>query len=291
MDSLKKRETLKAYFRQGSVPTEKSFADLIDSMVNRLDDGFAKSPEQGLMLSAEDKLLRLVSLYQDLRHLETQAPAWLLHLLHDQTPDGSPGLGLSFAEAPAASTPPLGDELPEPVVRLHLQPGGRVGVGTTEPTERLSVAGFVGSAGRIGTYQEVHTPLPTDVPASVVPRNEVPADGKWHRIISGLDGLNAFEIVAAAYGPTGKGKYSLAHATALSAYGKANSRISHRNAWFRGWFQKIKFRWVNEEGAGRRHWRYGLEIRTASSFGPDARIVYHITQLFDDRRPRLRTEL
>ncbi|MCC2545346.1 hypothetical protein LJY25_02730 [Hymenobacter sp. BT175] len=280
MESLKKRDTLKSYFRQGKVPTEKSFADLIDSVVNRLDDGFAKLPEHGLMLSAEDKLGRLISFYKDLRQLENHAPAWFLSLLASETAEGAPGLGLSISEAAGALEAESAEgAAPEPVVRLHLQPGGNVGIGSTDPQERLTVAGFVGSVGRIGTYQDPAT-------AGQVPRCEVAADGQWHPIITGLDGLHAFEIVAAAYGPARQGRYALTHATVLSAFGSSNSRIVRHNAWFRGWFQKIRFRWVREDRRTPGGWpRYGLEMRTARSFGPNARIVYHITHLFDDRRP------
>jgi hypothetical protein len=102
--------------------------------------------------------------------------------------------------------------------------------------------------------------------------------------VTGLDGLQAFEIVAAAYGPRGQGRYAIAHATALSAYGKSRSFIRQDSAWFWGFFQKIRFRWT-----GTLH-DYNLEVRTASSFGPGGRLVYHITRLFDDRQPLASTE-
>ncbi|UOQ52083.1 hypothetical protein [Hymenobacter cellulosivorans] len=283
-DGLKNRQELKDYFKQGAMPTEKSFANLIESVVNRRDDGFEKSPEAGMMLAASEDYRRLLSLYKNMRQLQEDAPAWLLELL--QSDSQAPSAGLSFSELqtdpdPDSTGNPVGYDCgcddedasvgparPKTVSRVLLQPGGNVGIGTTHPTERLDVNGFVGSKGRIGTY------------IGSRPNNKaVPADREWHPIIEGLDGLHVFEIVAAAYGPTGKGRYALTHATALSAFGKSRSRIYRKNAWFRGWFQKIQFRWTGELH------NYSLEMRSASHYGPGGYITYSITHLFDDRRP------
>jgi DNA-binding transcriptional regulator YhcF (GntR family) len=48
----KNRETLKNYFKKGSLPSEKEFANLIDSMLNTIDDGFEKTEDEGLKISA-----------------------------------------------------------------------------------------------------------------------------------------------------------------------------------------------------------------------------------------------
>ena len=280
LNAPKDRKTLKGYFSRGSLPTERHFADLIDSSVNRLDDGFTHSPDNGWQVAGTDERSRLVALYQDLRKLEAKLPAWLLELPAND--DAQPG-GLSFSvlDAPTAApktsppdpTPgaPAPATQPPTVSRLHLQADGKVGIGTTRPTDQLDVRGFVASRGRIGMYTD-------DTRAS----NEVDADGEWHTILSNLQGLNAFEIVAAAYGLPGRGRYAITHATALSAFGRSRNRIYQRDAWFWGWFQRIRFRWVGDLNS------YSLQMRTASSYGPGSRIVYHITHLFDDRRPASR---
>ncbi|MBF9222675.1 hypothetical protein [Hymenobacter ruricola] len=267
----KDRKTLKNYFRKGSLPTEQHFADLIDSAVNRLDDGFTHSPDNGWQVAGSEERSRLLALYQDLKKLEAKLPSWLLEL--PPPADGQPGGGLSFSvpsppDEVGAKARPAATGPPPNVSRLHLQADGKVGIGTTRPTDQLDVRGFVASQGRIGMYVD-----------AAQPSNEVAADGEWKTIISGLNGLNAFEIVAAAYGPSGSGRYAITHATALSAFGRSRSRVYQRDAWFWGWFQKIKFRWVGGVD------NYALQMRTASSFGDGSRIVYHITQLFDDRRP------
>ena len=45
------RKTLKEYFGKGKKPNHTQFADLIDSMLNVVDDGFNKSAERGMLLS------------------------------------------------------------------------------------------------------------------------------------------------------------------------------------------------------------------------------------------------
>ena len=254
------RQVLKGYFRSGSVPTEQHFASLIDSAVNPVDDGFSVAPTYGLQLAADQDLHRLASLYPTLGDVGGNKPAWFVEL----TPNTAqaPATNLTFSEAQVPADEP--DAARTSTSRLHLAAGGRVGIGTTSPQQQLDVRGYVASHGRHGTYAD---------------RTEVPADGKWHTILTDLDGLHAFEIVAAASGHLGKGRYALTYATALSAFGKSNSRIFRKNAWFWGWFQKIQFRWVGELHS------YGLEMRTASSFGPGARIVYHITHLFGEPKP------
>jgi len=42
------RNTLKEYFKRGSMPNQKHFYELIDSMVNISDDGIDKNPDDGL---------------------------------------------------------------------------------------------------------------------------------------------------------------------------------------------------------------------------------------------------
>ena len=267
----KDRETLKNYFRKGSLPTQQHFADLIDSAVNRLDDGFTHSPDNGWQVAGSEERSRLLALYQDLKKLEAKLPAWLLEL--PPATDAQPGGGLSFSVPrppdEAVGKPRSSDGQSPNVSRLHLQADGKVGIGTTRPTDQLDVRGFVASRGRIGTYLD-------DTQSS----NEVDADGEWKTILKNLDGLHAFEIVAAAYGPEGRGRYAITHATALSAFGGSRSRVFQRDAWFWGWFQKIRFRWVSRDAH-----HYDLQMRTASAFGPGSRIVYHITHLFDNRPP------
>ena len=49
------RNTLKEYFKRGSMPNQKHFYELIDSMVNISDDGIDKNPDDGLRLAPPRK--------------------------------------------------------------------------------------------------------------------------------------------------------------------------------------------------------------------------------------------
>jgi len=270
--SSQSRATLRSYFRSGNLPTQQNFYDLIESMVNRVDDDAAPPsepappplPTPGAGGAAPAATTGPVVFYPS--QPAAGAPAWRIGLQAGEAP------ALTIEEL-APPTPPASwpahagrGEWPG-LSRVQVQAGGQVGIGTTTPGHQLEVSGFVASQGRLGTYTDAQ-----------YPGTEVPADGHWHPILRGLDGLHAFELVAAAYGP-GRGRYAVTHATVLGAYGTGRNHAVHSQGWLRGLFRRIQFRWT-----GRPH-DYGLDIRTARSFGADARLVYHITHLFDDRRP------
>ena len=69
------RSTLKNFFQRGHMPSERQFADLIDSMLNMVDEGFDKSPEDGLKISQLGENAALISFYHptDLRR-----PTWII---------------------------------------------------------------------------------------------------------------------------------------------------------------------------------------------------------------------
>jgi len=50
-DKIFDRISLKDFFKNGTIPNEKHFSFLIDSMINKQDDGFNKDSENGLILS------------------------------------------------------------------------------------------------------------------------------------------------------------------------------------------------------------------------------------------------
>ena len=59
------RNTLKNYFLNGSVPNQDQFKDLIDSNLNIIDEGFDKSPDEGLKVSQLGDSGRLISFFKD----------------------------------------------------------------------------------------------------------------------------------------------------------------------------------------------------------------------------------
>jgi len=247
--ALKDRKTLKNLFKNGSMPTESSFEDIIDSGVNKIDDGFSKSMKEGLMLSPTGSSNTLASFFQKLTDF---APQWTIRL-KDSLSTNETQKTLNFVGQE------IGEEgEPAPTV---LSLGKEVGIHTEEPEYPLEVAGFVGMQGRVGTATK---------------RNIVPADGNWHTIIDQLNHCTAFEVMARA-GVYKTGVHAILHAIATSAYGNSHHKIRYTQARFSFWRPlKIKLRWIGTT------FDYSLQISTSKDLGPNTYIKYHLTQLWDD---------
>lgn len=122
------RATLKSYFVKNAVPTERSFADLVDGVLNQRDDGIAKLPGEPLSLQAEGseptgpkKTLNFYKSFADGK------PAWTLSLNPRAVP------------ADAASARPgwsLGDADGNSKLFVD-EASGNVGVGTAAPAATL----------------------------------------------------------------------------------------------------------------------------------------------------------
>jgi hypothetical protein len=145
---------------------------------------------------------------------------------------------------------------------LQLKPGGNVGIGVVAPLFKLHVNGTVAAPARVGTYTDGKTDP-----------DKVLANGQWQPIIQGLDGLNAFEVVASVSGVPKSGNYALLHAIALSTFGKSKNCIVQHSARYKGICKNIQLRWTGDLN------KYNLEIRTKLNFGAGIKIKYNITQL------------
>ncbi|UTW62261.1 hypothetical protein KFE98_20025 [bacterium SCSIO 12741] len=164
------RASLKQLFKNGVKPTQKSFAELIESTVNKVDDGFSKDMQNGLMLSPEGESSEsLLSFY---RKIDDLKPAWSVQL--NQANDQ---FGLRFMDGKTDKS------------LLYLKQGGFLGVANENPEYPLHVTGMAGLDGRLGTFA----------------KGTVPADGKWHPIVSKLTGCQGFEVVAKAAGTPRRG--------------------------------------------------------------------------------------
>ncbi|WP_408042715.1 hypothetical protein [Tenacibaculum litopenaei] len=238
---LLNRQSLKVLFTAGARPKESNFFSLIDSMVNKVDDGISKTEEDGLILSPEGKESdRVISVYQN---VEDELPQWSVSL--QQKEDRS----LSI-EAPVTKN--------DQKTVMSFQKSGEVGIGTQKPRTTLEVAGVLGAETRVGTYKI----------------GQVKADGEWHSIVTDLDGCMAFEIMAQV-GKKKTGRYALMHAHALSTFGKSHHKIRKTQAHY-GWFwNKIDIRFTGST------YNYKLQLRTRSNYGPGHMINYHITKLWD----------
>ena len=245
------RETLKNYFREGQLPTQEHFTDLIDSMLNMADEGFRKTVANGEEIYAPVGHDALLSYYRD--QMPEQA-LWRtsLHPQRDQLLLHSPQHG------------------PDPLLCLDL--AQKVGIGTADPTERLDVQGHVAAHGRRGTL-----PLP----------GPVLANGKWQDLTPELRGCQGFELVAGA-GQSGTGRFSLMHAVALSTYNPGGGLwgwfqrrrgIRATQSWWGRRCDRLQLRWQGSEG---RKAVYKLQIRTGCDFGEGVHIQVHLSQLWFD---------
>ena len=241
------RLSLKNFFKKGSVPTEVHFSNLIDSTINKIDDGFSKTVEDGLKLTPTNESGRLLSFYDGVKGASS-SPLWNFTVNPTEA-----SRGLSIGEKSDNG-------------RLYLREGGNIGIDTLKPMHKLEVNGTVASKTKIGVFNEV---------------NQVAADGEWHIVLDELDDCQAFEIVAKAQGVKHRGKYAISHAIAVSTHGNVSSNIRVTQAFY-GWiWHRIKFRWQKSQNGF-----YRLEIKTVGHYGMDdnhevINIKCHITSLWD----------
>lgn len=245
------RRTLRNYFDDGALPTAEHFGELIESTVNKVDDGFDKTPRDGLKLTwlAEPNF---ISLYRGDRF---GPPVW--RLAHD----------------PDADILHLNSERAGTVTSLSVA-RGQVGVNTPNPAAALDVAGTVRARGRIG------------YPAA---EGAVQADGEWHPITGWITGCQAFEVVAGVGGGKGSGRYAMLHAVAMNAYNPGrrwfgwffpgNRQIRTMNAAYGRMRDRILLRWRTSQDDAR---RYRLELRSRCPFDDGVTVQAHLTQLWFD---------
>ncbi len=240
------REQLKEFFRNGKMPSEKNYSDLINSMVHKVDDGFSKDEINGLRISSTEEAKNLISFYKDLNE---QDPFFLI------AKDELDPTSLALKPFELAEGVKSGNDN-----SFFFHTNGKLGIGTKcDDTFKMEVNGFVGMQGRIGTYNS----------------GSRPADGKWHTILEKLDHCQAFEIMARA-GKKGTGRFALMHAVVLGVYGPRGSKIKKTQTYYGFFWNKLNLRWT-----GTTH-DYRLEIRSNSNYGEDVLIHYTITRLWDD---------
>jgi len=257
------RKTLIENFADGEMPTQEAFADLIDSSVNIVDDGFDKTATDGMKVAQLGSNGKLVSFYDE---ITVRQPLWSiafsmagygggdatrknLNFFHGD--NRSAALTLSCA-APFGAAGEGGED-----GRI------RIGINRSAPDRELDVGGVIASEGRTGREG----------------KNPVRADGQWHPIIQGLDGCQAFEIMAGV-GKKNTGRYALLHAFALSVFKSPKGNITCHQARYSSKCDQIELRWAGETHS------YSLEMRTRCNFeqtaGEEIYVRYHVTQLWFD---------
>ncbi|MCK9200414.1 MAG: hypothetical protein M0P59_00300 [Gallionella sp.] len=257
------RKTLSAYFADGQLPTQEAFGDLIDSVVNIVDDGFDKTPEEGMKIAQLDNRSKLVGFYDE---ITVKAPLWSIAFsVSGYGGNVENNKNLNFFYGNNKATGLTLASAPETVVGPGKSTEGkiRVGINKNDPEHELDIDGVIAADGRIGRAGTM----------------EVRADGKWHPVIARLDGCQAFEIMAGV-GKPHSGRYALLHAYALSTFNSKKGNITYHQAHFSSRCDQIELRWV-----GGTH-DYSLEMRVRCCYEQNAKeeiyIRYYLTQLWFD---------
>lgn len=253
------RVELKNLFKNGNVPTENDFNFLIDSTINKQDDGFSKTVAEGLIVAATNTSEKLITFYKNMDEID---PSFSIDVF-----DKGSALKIS-SFAPKKNQEDDKDIVNNDNSSFFFHKDGRLGIGKTANTNYgIDVNGFVASPGRIGTFKS----------------GFIPADGKWHAVIKELDNCQAFELVART-GLAGTGLFAILHAFALSAFGgKSKSKIKKTCSYYGFFWNKIDVKWM-----GPTH-NYSLMLRTKrnygkNSLGENVSIFYNITKLWDDEK-------
>ncbi len=290
----KRKEELKGIFVNGRIPNETDFAILIDSMVNQLDEGFTKDENKGFIFIPSPDKNKILTFMKDVSEKQSFFSFEKDENKSVRETNGSPVL--KYKETATAHRPANNgylrlnpDEeshtLSSKQRSFYFQKSGAMGIGKTcDDNLKMEVAGFFASEGRIGSFEA--DKIPEDSSDKIPDNDEVklpgqvPADGKWHKIVGGLNNCNAFEIIART-GMEGEatGKYALLHAIALSCFGRSGGRIrktsSYYGSFWRFW-NRITLKWQGTAPD------YSLWIKTCSFYGKKEKIFFRITKLWDD---------
>jgi hypothetical protein len=248
---IRSRAELKALFKNGRLPDESHFSFLIDSLVHK-NDLWEKTNSSGTSGYINH---RITSLNR----------SWYVYI------DSQNNLVVSESDA----------------VRLRLNANDRIDMGDPDAPFALQVSGWTGIGMRIGTYRPADDKR-REYPSSALASLQVPADGQWHPIITGLSSCHAFEVLASASGAIGSRSHAVTHAIAVT--GNSGGRKSIRQAYsYDGWFwrRRIRFQWGRSNGGRlfKKGADYTLRVRTGCDFGKGddgkpVMIRYHITRLW-----------
>ncbi|MGA3132389.1 MAG: hypothetical protein ABSD59_16400 [Terracidiphilus sp.] len=248
---IRSRAELRAMFANGSLPDQNAFSQLIDSMVHKDD--------------AEERLVADSSGGKGgISHrITAQNRSWYMYV------DAQNNLVVSESDA----------------VRLRLNANDRIDLGVPDAPFALDVDGWAGIPMRIGTYDPEDSTRHV-FPSSALTKMQLPADGRWHPVLPGINSCQAFEIVASASGSKSSKASAITHAIAVNANGRGNAirqTVSYEG-W--DWRYRIRFQWQADGGGWfKKATGYTLRVRTGRNYGKGddgnpAMIRYHITKLW-----------
>lgn len=237
------RSTLKNFFKKGQMPSERHFADLIDSMLNMVDEGFDKSAEDGLKIAQLGENTALVSFYH---HTDLTRPMWLI------TCDKVKGQLL------------IKDDTGTPV--LVLSRNGHVGIGRELPAYPLDVAGVIASEGRTGTRGVA----PAD--GQWHPIVDHLAGCQALEIMAGVgkSKTGRYALLRATALNTFHPKGFFMN------FLNRKRKIRCQHAYYRSRCDRILLRWQTSGDS------YALELKTKCAYPEGVQVQYHVTRLWFD---------
>ena len=245
--NLRNRKTLKRNFSKGRLLSESDFSDLIDSSVNKIDDGFAKDNQNGLQLAPSIESDKVLSVFQE---ITDKTPLWHVSLEEEDE------------EKKLSLYGPYADKY------LSFHENGNIGVNTQKPAFDVEVNGQIGMSARSGTYAW----------------GEKFGDGKWHTILEEPDGVGAFEVVAFITGASKTAQHAGLYATIIKVFNKIKIKKVRTN---KGWIlNSLRIRWKKHKSNkqdGSCIWL--LQLRTWRAYikgkdGQARKIKYHVTKLY-----------
>ncbi len=127
----KNRTELKEYFKINDKPTQEEFADFIEAGLNQVEDGIAKVQGNPISIQAEGERVGTQEVLDLYESFADDNPQWSINLNprvnSDEPTSNQPGFNIKDATGQS---------------RLFIKSGeGNVGVGTLEPTSKLTIEG------------------------------------------------------------------------------------------------------------------------------------------------------
>ncbi len=267
------RETLKRFFSAGKLPSEEHFADLVDSSLNIIDEGFAKTEKYGFEITPQKSTDDTENLISFFRKLTDKLPSWsisyharneALQFIHTDSADNSRKTVLSL------------DKHGKVCINGEEYSDTQESVASSQVNQvQLDVGGAIRAPARIGVGLDREA--------------AVPANGQYQPITGKLSGFQALEVVAKVELKDEK-RFAILHAIALNAHSPAwrflnfwnrSRRIRIHQSYHSGPRDRMKLRWESvkdDDNPGLVQYR--LCIKSAFNYPGDAKIQYHVTRLW-----------
>ena len=250
------KEELKKKFSNGTLIKEQHFVDLIDSLAHKSTDQTGLGTYEGLRLIPSEK--RYISFFKNTVNQQKDSPSFTFEWQEDKT-GVSEGLALLAADGKGRGKEVISFKSEQDRTGTLRS---KVGINTSVPFYDLDVNGSIGMKSRIGRYSD-----PAIDPKKIL------ADGRWHKVLTNLKGISAFEVLAVASSISGQ--QAMYYAILLNASGMTK-KISPQQRSHTSWLDRLQMRWVKESNGV-----YGLEVRTARDFKNSTIIYFRITKLWN----------